>query len=316
MSKRLEFENFDGPFITHGIDIISDPSLEKEAVYIFAINHVPNEAVFPRDGTKPETEPGNAPKVASRIEVFHHKLGSNTVKHVRTISHPFIKTPNDLYAVSPKEIYVTNDHYYFDGFLRQVEDMWPGAKWSNLIHATVSEDGSVEAEAAVEKLHGPNGLAHGRSKDEILLASAPGGHFWIADLQKEASKVVLKENILLDSTIDNPSWYSDAYADDASGDSSGFVLGGLTRAIDLAKVGSDPKGREGVMVWHVAPDKNATGQWEKKLLWQDDGSKIRNAATAVLVGIDPKKEGGKKKAWLFVTGFSSENTVAVKVSLD
>ncbi|KAJ4424443.1 hypothetical protein N0V82_000965 [Gnomoniopsis sp. IMI 355080] len=315
-SKRLAFEDFDGPFITHGIDVISDPALENEAVYILAINHVPNEVVFPRDGTKPETVHGSTPKPASRIEVFHHKLGSSTIKHVRSISHPLIKTPNDVYAVSPTEVYVTNDHYYFEGHWRTVEDVWPGAKWSNVIHAKVSEDGSVEAEPALEKLHNPNGLGHGRTEDEILLASATGGNFWIAKLQEEPKAIILNENIDMESTLDNPSWFSDPFADEDTGDSSGFVLGGLMRAVDLPKNGHDPEGRQGVMVWHVTANKTEPGKWEKKLMWKDDGSKIRNAATAVLVGIDPKKEGGKKKAWLFVTGFSSENTVAVKVSLD
>lgn len=90
---------------------------------------------------------------------------------------------------------------------------------------------------------------------------------------------------------------------------------GLTRGIDLGKVGQDPSGKEGVMVWYVTPNENTTDTWDKRLLWQDDGSNIRNAATAVLVGIDPKKEDGKKRAWLFVTGFSSENAVAVKIDL-
>lgn len=296
--------------------MIADTSLENEAVYIFAINHVPNEAVLPRNGIKPETQSTNTPKVASRIEVFHHKLGSETVRHVRSIAHPLIKTPNDVYGVNPNEIYVTNDHHYYEGNLRMLEDVWPGATWSNVIHARVSEDESIEATVAVDKLHCPNGLAHGRTRDEILIASAPDGNFWIADLQTEPKAIVLKEQISLGSTIDNPSWFSDSYADESTGDSSGFVLGGLTRAIDLRKTGHDPQGKEGVMVWFVTPDKNASGQWNKKLLWQDDGSKIRNAATAVLVGIDPKKDGGKKMAWLFVTGFSSENTVAVKVDLN
>lgn len=69
------------------------------------------------------------------------------------------------------------------------------------------------------------------------------------------------------------------------------------------------------MVWLITPSQNTTGSWDKTLLWEDDGSNIRNAATALLVGIDPKEENGKKKAWLFVTGFSSENMVAVKVNL-
>jgi hypothetical protein len=66
------------------------------------------------------------------------------------------------------------------------------------------------------------------------------------------------------------------------------------------------------MVW-LAQRKN--GKWEKKLLFEDDGKRLRSAATAVLIGIGPKLEGGKKKGWLFVTGFYSQHMVAVKVDL-
>lgn len=220
-----------------------------------------------------------------------------------------------MYAVSPTEVYVTNDHHYYDGLLRTIEDMWPRALWSNVIHATVAGNGFVEANVAIDKLHNPNGLGHGRSEDEILLASAAGGYVQLGRPAEGGRTVVLEDIIDLESTIDNPSWYSDPYAGGDAGDASGFVLGGLTRGVDLARTGQDPKGREGVMVWYVKPVEDDKEKWEKRLLWQDDGSNIRNVATAVLVGIDPKKEGGKKKAWLFVTGFSSENAVAVKVDL-
>ncbi|KUI69651.1 Serum paraoxonase/arylesterase 1 [Cytospora mali] len=314
-SKRLQFENFDGPFITHGIDVLADLERpEGEAVYIFAVNHVPNEAFYPRSGGSSDVDPATTPKVASRIEVFHHVIGSDSVNYVRTIAHPSIKTPNDIYAVSPTEIYVTNDHYYLEGYLRTIEEFWPGAKWSNVIHATVSEDGSVQADVALDKLHNPNGMAHGPNKDDILVSSAIGGHLWVGKLQSVEKTIAVEGNIDIDSTTDNPSYFSDPYSD-VGGDASGYIMPGLTRGIDLGKYGQDPLGKEGSMVWYVTPSKNTTGTWDKKLLWEDDGSKIRNAAAAVLIGIDPKKEDGKKRAWLFVTGFSSENAVAVKVDL-
>lgn len=72
MSKRLTFDNFDGPFITHGIDVIPDPDATgSNAIYIIAVNHVPNEAVFPQDGSSgPEANSTSTPKAASRLEVF------------------------------------------------------------------------------------------------------------------------------------------------------------------------------------------------------------------------------------------------------
>ncbi|KAF3761621.1 serum paraoxonase/arylesterase family protein [Cryphonectria parasitica EP155] len=321
-SKRLAFENFDGPFISHGIDVIPDDdttsSSKNPSVYIFAVNHIPNEAVFHRDGSSPQAGPSGdtAPKAASRVEVFHHVLGSDTVRHVHTIAHPLIRTPNDIYGVTKDEIFVTNDHHYREGRLRMVEDVWPGAAWSEVVHASVSGDGSaVDANVVMDKLHNPNGLGHGRTSDEILVVSAVGGNLWLGSLGEKPETIVVKGTVDLDSTIDNPSWFVDSYADDATGDASGFVLAGLSKAINIVTTAQDPSGREGVVVWYVKPSQDEPEKWEKKLLWQDDGSIIRNAATGVLVGIDPKKEDGKKKAWLFVTGFSSENVVAVKVDL-
>lgn len=315
-NKRLAFENFNGPFITHGIDVISDPEKpEGEAVYIFAVNHVPNEAVYPRDGSTPETDPGTTPKAASRIEVFHHTIGGASAKHIRTIAHPLIKTPNDIYAVSPTELYVSNDHYYYDGYMRHLEDSFPGATWSDVIWARASEDGKVEASVALNKRWNPNGMGHGRTSDEILVTSAVGGQMWVGKLGSSDAKTInVAETIDLDVTTDNPSYYADPYAS-ADHDASGFVLPGLTKAINLSKVGHIPGSKEGSSAWLVTPSKNVTGEWDKKKLWEDDGSIVRNAATALLVGIDPKKEGGKKKAWLYVTGFSSENMAAVKVDL-
>lgn len=243
-------------------------------------------------------------------------LGSDSVKHVRTIAHPLIKTPNDLIAVSPTSLYVSNDHYYREGRLRMLEELYPGAAWSDVIHATVKDDGTIEAEVSLNKMRNPNGVGHGRTEDEIVIASAVGGYISIGKVDRDSGAITLNENIDLDSTIDNPVWFRDFYADEATGDdASGFVLGGLPRAIDLSKTGHDPLGKEGVLVWHVTPNKDGSGGWNKKLLWQDDGSNIRNTATAVLVGIDPAKEDGAKRAWLFVTGFSSANAVAVKVDL-
>lgn len=244
-----------------------------------------------------------------------HVLGSGTAKYVRTIAHPLIRTPNDVYAVSAREVFVTNDHHYREGHLRAVEDVWPGATWSEVVHATVGDDGSVEASAALDKLWNPNGLGHGRTGDEVLLASALGGNMWLAGIGEGGRTLVVRDNIRVDSTVDNPTWYSDPYADEATGDASGYVLGGLARALELARVGKDPLGREGVVVWYVTPSRKESGTWEKRILWQDDGSRLRNSATALLVGIDPKKEGGKKKAWLFASGFSSESVAAVKVDL-
>ncbi|KAF4949190.1 hypothetical protein FSARC_13562 [Fusarium sarcochroum] len=314
-SKRLEFENFSGPFITHGIDVITDPDADG-SVYIFAVNHLPHTDYLQHvvDGKKPNEY--SEDKAASQIEIFHHVLGTSTIKHIRSISHPLIQTPNDILAGSPTSFYVTNDHYYREGVLRQIEDVYWGAKWSNTILVQItnlrSEDSTAgfQASVALTGLHNNNGLGHGRNPDEIAIGSAASGDVHLARITSNSSIQVL-ETINTDSAADNPYYFSDSFAE-VNGDSSGFISAGLSRAADLAKSVGVATATEPVMVWLAKPKDD---KWEKKLLFEDDGKRLRSAATGVMIGIDPALEGGKKKAWLYATGFYSKNIVAVKVDI-
>ncbi|KAL4861502.1 hypothetical protein BDV12DRAFT_64860 [Aspergillus spectabilis] len=311
-SSCLTFEKFPGPFVTHGIDVIQDPD-RADAVYIFAVNHLGN----------PEYDPAtNTPKARSQVEIFHHVLKTKTVRHVRSVRHPLVVTPNDLYAASPYSFYATNDHYYRDGFMRRFEDLALVTKWTNLVHVrfdhSSTDDGraGVNATVALPNLRAANGLGHGRTTEEIVVASVLGGRIWRAKVDDaDTGTLSIQDEIQLDSTLDNPSYYEDPYrtADD---DASGYVLAGLRRAIDLPKTARDPEAKEGVIVWYVRWDKELKG-WEKRVVFEDDGSRIRSASAAVMVPVDPGKGSrkGVKEAWLFVTGFISNNVVAVKVTL-
>jgi hypothetical protein len=313
-SKRLGFEGFAGPFITHGIDVISDPK-DASSVYIFAINHLPHPEYLQHvvDGKTYDKYSGN--KAASQIEIFHHKIGSPTARYIRSVSHPLIQTPNDIVARSPSSFYVTNDHHYREGILRQIEDVYYGGKWSTTIFVQITDltlqdaVAGFNASVALTGLHNNNGLGHGRTPDEIAIGSAASGDIHLATIKSNHSLEVF-ETIGFETAVDNPSWYSDSFSN-VNGDSSGYVSAGLSKAGDLAKSVGVLSGTEPIMVW-LAQSKN--GKWEKKLLFEDDGTRLRSAATAVLIGIDPQLDGGKKKGWLFATGFYSQSAIAVKYS--
>lgn len=307
---RLAFENFDGPFVTHGIDVIEDPE-QADAVYIFAVNHLPNpDHWLAGDGAE------SIPKARSQIELFHHVLQSESVQHVRSIRHPLVETPNDVYADSPYSIYVTNDHFYRDGPLRLVEDLWPSAKWTSVIHIQLADLKATDAEAGIDAsvahtgLWNNNGLGHGRTDQEIVISSAMGGELYVS--QRHANHTIsVKETISFETVTDNPSYYADPYRT-ATDDASGFVVAGVTQGIYLPKTSRDPDATDPSQVWYARPQPK-TGGWEKKLLFEDDGSRIRTASAAVLVPIE--SENGQKRTWLFVTGFLSESMIAVQVEL-
>uniref|UniRef100_A0A8H7N506 Serum paraoxonase/arylesterase family protein n=1 Tax=Bionectria ochroleuca TaxID=29856 RepID=A0A8H7N506_BIOOC len=319
-SKRLVLQNFEGSFTTHGIDIIADPE-KNGVVYIFAVNHAPHpEYVLSVKNRTPLPE--GSPKARSQIEVFHHALGSSTAKWIRSIRHPLIKTPNDIFGHTPTSIYITNDHHYTEGLLRQVEAIIPAARWSNTVRVQIDDWSSsdpqagINASIALTGLHNNNGLGHGPSHEDVAIGSAASGILSLADIT-DTQQMKVKETIYLDSTIDNPSYFKDEYATEEN-DASGYVLGGLTKAGELAKSSQNETATEPVIVWLVQPVKEegkAAIKWNKKIIFEDDGSRIRSSSAAVLLGIDPALEGGKKRAWLVVTGFLSSSAIGVKVDL-
>ncbi|KAJ5692116.1 hypothetical protein N7462_001539 [Penicillium macrosclerotiorum] len=306
-SDRLAFKNFNGAFITHGIDVIADPD-QDDAVYIFAVNHLPNPKYA--QNTIPDT-----PAARSQIELFHHVLGSKTARHVRSIRHALIQTPNDIAALSPYSFYVTNDHFYRTGFLRLLEDVWPAAKWTNIIHIQLHQlqhtdpTGGLEATIAHSGLWNNNGLGHARTDSELVVSSAMGGELYLATRNLENTSIAVHTTIPIGTLTDNPSYFVDPYNSDTD-DASGFVVAGISRAVTMPRTASDPDAMDPVQVWYA---RLGSDGWERKLLFEDDGSRIRTASAAVLVPVEPV--GGVKRAWLFVTGFLSESMIAVEVDL-
>ena len=227
---------------------------------------------------------------------------------------------------------MTNDHYYREGRFRVFEDVayQNVAGWSDIIHVSIDPFLSAEeatdgitATAAYSGMHNPNGLGHGKDSSEIIIGRAAAGVMNLAVVDStdpEGKRLVLKETIQLQSTIDNPSYYADPYASSSGAldDASGYVVAGLARSIDLADNADWPKGSDPAMVWLVQPNRNLTtskDNWTQKLIFQDDSRTLRSASAAVLIGIDPKENLGKKQAWLFVTGFFSKAIVATKIDL-
>lgn len=306
-----------GPFITHGIDIWS-PDDNQHSVFIFAVNHLPNPAY-----STPNSE--SVPNARSRIEVFDHVVGTPEAKHLRSIWHPLLRTPNDIYARSADSFYVTNDHYYREGYMRVVEDIGCQhiAGWTDLIHIHVTnltaqtDMANVVATVAIEGLHTNNGLGRGKNDHEILVGDSSGGVLIFAKPNPHPYLEVV-ERVQLPSTIDNPSFFSDPFAKESGRDASGYVVAGLARAIEFP-TDSDP-----VMVWLIQPYQATDGErhkghqrqgWTKRLIFQDDGKTIGSAATAVLVAIDPQQNSGRKQGWLFVTGGLSRAVIASRVDL-
>ncbi|KAJ5899664.1 hypothetical protein N7495_004408 [Penicillium taxi] len=311
-STRLTFENFEGSFVTHGINVIQDP-VQEDYVYIFAINHLPNPEYF-EVAEHPSSE-----KIArgrSQMKQFNYVLHSKYINHVRSILHPLINTPNEIHVVSLHSFYVTNDNFYGDGAMRFVEGMWPFARWSNIVHIEITDLESADAAASLEApvaltgLWNNNGLSQGRKPKELVISSAMGGQLHISQRQGNTT-IYIEDTINFYTVTNNPSYYIDPYSTEED-DASGFVVAGVTRAF-YAKSERHSNKLGSSQVWYTRPKKQKWTGCDKKLLFEDDGSRIHIASATILVLIKPTD--GQKRALCFITGFMSESIIAVLVGL-
>lgn len=184
------------------------------------------------------------------------------------------------------------------------------ARWSDVIHLEIldlnAKDASQGIEATVAKhaMQNPNGLGHGKDESEILICRAAAGIVEIAQ-RGQTPALEFIETVQLPITVDNPTYFHDPYAQETGHDASGYVIAGLARAFEM------PSHQDPVAVYLVS----VSGDRTQRLLFQDDGKTINTASAAVLIAIDPKENGGKKQAWLFVTGFHSKGVASSKVDL-
>ncbi|KAI9692584.1 MAG: hypothetical protein M1822_006815 [Bathelium mastoideum] len=216
--------------------------------------------------------------------------------------------------------------------MRLVEDLgWSLSPWSNVVRVTVDPKshrsiGEPDAQSGVTAsivLRGQqnvNGLGHGASNSDVLIGRASAGVLLHASLNPVfPSELQVSESVQLGSTINNPTYFADLYAEATGRDASGYVLAGLLNAAEYPTVDE----KDPVVVWMVQPlhtqeeEEEGMGQsgWNRTVVFQDDGNRISSASTAVLIAIDPSENGGRKQAWLFVTGPLSKAVVAARIDL-
>ncbi|KAI0111269.1 serum paraoxonase/arylesterase family protein [Nemania sp. FL0031] len=310
-SQKLSLQNFKGSFSTHGIGLYSPPS-KPNLVYIYAVNHLPNPKWTP--GSKTEE------KAASQIELFIHTVGSSTAKHVRSIAHPMIRTPNDLLAISENEFLATNDHYYREGLLRSLEEMLR-MSWTDLVHVRFDDKG-VDAAVALNSISTNNGLGWGPNQ-QVIIGDAAGGYVYFASLPgAENRTMTVSHSIPIDCVVDNANFFTDPYAGIDGKDYSGYLMPGVADGLHFHSYYKDPalKAPLSGQVYYLpavaGKDKNVDGKKLRKLIFKDDGHTIRSITTAAIVAIDPATNSGKREGWLFVTSVIGASMLATKIDFE
>ncbi|KAG0235522.1 hypothetical protein BGW42_005135 [Actinomortierella wolfii] len=250
MYEVMDIENFpegaDRAF--HGIDVYERSAKE---LTIFAINHR---------------------RTGSVIEVIEYYVGETTMKHVETIQHELIVTPNDIVALGPRSFYVSNDHKHVSGPLRVVEANLRRA-WANVIYYSPEK-----AMVAFEGISSANGMTANHDKSIIYVSACHGAALHVME-PRDDHTLRERDYIKLDFYVDNPSLDPDTGA---------IFLTGHVQPLKLV-MGMSTPGKPVVGPTKVVKITNNTGSdqfYGKKYkvddVFFDDGSTISGGTVAVI----------------------------------
>ena len=130
-----------------------------------------------------------------RIEIYDLKHGRLSPR--RTLTDPMIVSPNDLVAVGPNSVYISNDHRHVSGFMRLLED-YLRLRLSNVIFY----DGTRVVEAA-SGIGYANGINISNNGEILYLCSTTERSLYIYARDIGTGKLILREKIKVDTGVDN-----------------------------------------------------------------------------------------------------------------
>lgn len=122
-TENFSGNNRDGTFNLHGFDIRPDP--KTDTLRILLVNHRP-----PIDPVTGAPLDAVALGANSTIELFQSKLGSSSMRHMRTYTDHAIQTPNQVAWVNDDAFVFTNDHSVKNGFVSLIKPFVRVEQWA------------------------------------------------------------------------------------------------------------------------------------------------------------------------------------------
>jgi arylesterase/paraoxonase len=169
--------NFDPKqFNPHGLSYWQDPN--SRAVQLFVVNHL-------QDG--------------NTIELFEYHPPEYTLKHIKSVQHPLMSSPNDIVAISAHSFYFTNDHYFCQSFLKKLEDYLQMA----LSSVGFYNGETMEAKYVASSLKFPNGINISPDKRFIYITTSVGLELIIYRRNESDNSLTLAQVIQMADSCDN-----------------------------------------------------------------------------------------------------------------
>ncbi len=203
------------------------------------------------------------------IELFDVSKGSEAaigwtppvLTHRRTVKDPLFRSLNDVALIGPDQFYVTNDHYYPPGFMRQIEDYL-------LLRKTdvVYFDGE-NAHVAVKHLTYANGIAVSADGRSIYVAETTQNDVRVYTRDPATNDLKFADRIDVHTGVDNI---------DVAPDGS-LYIGAHAKLFALVKLLKEPNALSPSEVVHLT---KADKGWTRRTVFIDDGERISGLSVA------------------------------------
>ncbi|KAH7074789.1 paraoxonase 2 [Paraphoma chrysanthemicola] len=190
VTTRLSIENWnpEEDLVLHGLDIWQ--SEQKDELFVYAVNHKQS---------------------GESIALFSHTLGTNTLHLVKQYTHRLIRTPNQVTAAGPREFFITNDHYFYSGAGRRLEETYGPFSWASSIAYCAESKGNVVCkQVSPANSHAyANGLLMLDDGKTLAVADVVAGSISLYNIDSDTKMLSLGNAIVLGASPDNLSQVSD-----------------------------------------------------------------------------------------------------------
>ncbi|KAI8489272.1 Serum paraoxonase/arylesterase 2 [Branchiostoma belcheri] len=184
-------------FMPHGLSVYEDDSGE---VRLFVVNHAKGQQ--------------------DRVEIFRFDANSNSLHHIRSITHPLFYSLNDILAIGPESFYASNDKYS-TGLYSRMAETWLLLPWSNVVYYTSGGEAIIVADGFVYA----NGISLSPEGKLVYVADFTNGVVNVYRRQDD-NTLAFSRDISLHSSVHK------IFVDPASGD---LWIGAHPSAFQLAE---------------------------------------------------------------------------------
>ncbi|XBQ16348.1 MAG: hypothetical protein ABL308_00375 [Oceanicaulis sp.] len=201
---------------------------------------------------------------ASGHQVLIYDIGADgTLSHVRTVTDPAIRSPNDIAATGPESFYVTNDAYFSGGPMAMAEP------FLGLPGGSIAFFDGREGRIVAKSIAYANGIQLSPDGEEVYASAFIGRTVHVFDRNPVTGDLVRSAKHRVPLGLDNIEL----------GEDGSLYIAGNTEVFSFLAHQSDPEARAPSKAVRVDPE---SGAWDT--VFHDDGSGIDSASVAAPAG--------------------------------